>query len=172
MKNKNKHTKGFSLLEAVIALAIWMVLSLSVFLAWQHVSERSNALLARQNAFENARVSLDSLIVNIEIANSITLEIGRNYTLRQLTLWQRDLNGNARNYNFHFDASLRQSAPSFQHLRFGNQELASGIAQITIVPINDRRLHITITTGCEYPVILENSVDIRYKTLTVVRVGW
>ncbi|MCL2362890.1 MAG: type II secretion system GspH family protein [Defluviitaleaceae bacterium] len=163
---KKKTSRGFSLLEAVIALSIWMILSLSVFFIWQHVSERGTELLAQQNAFENARVALDALISNTEMARTIDLRVGRDSTLQRITLWQRAPDGNVHDFRFDFDVNAHPTNEAhFQRLRFGLQEIARGIAQITVQPIDGQRLLITVTTSCDYPIVLEGSVDIRYKNL-------
>ena len=164
-----KASRGFTLLEATIALSIWMLLSLGIILIWQHASSRSEALLSRQNAFENARGSMDAIIMNIQMAHTIRLEVGHDYTLERLTLTERDPQGRLHNYIFYFDINAPQGTPKFNRLEFGlNNEFASGIALVRIEPVGYRHINITIHTDCLYPVILEGSVDIRYKALTIV----
>jgi len=166
----SKDTKGFTLLEAVIALAVWMVLSISVIMIWHHVSERGTELLARQNAFENARVALDVLIVNIEMANNIQLTVGSGNTLRTLRVTQRRPTGHVWNYYFQFSPS----AGTRHRLQVGGNEIARDIEQIIIEPINNTRLRIVVTTICDCSptainrcaIILEGNVDIRYKRLS------
>jgi len=156
-----KSSKGFSLLEAVIAIAVWMVLSVSVLFVWHHISERSTELLARQSAFENARVALDALLINTEMAHIIRLTSRRDGTLQRLVLYQRNPDGIINDFIFTFNVNAQ---PGNQRLNFGGQELAGDIARIYVMPIGTR-LHITVITTCEYPIVLEGSVDIRYKTL-------
>ena len=172
---KKKTSAGFTLLEAVIALAVWMILSLSVFFVWQYTAERSNALIERQNAFENARMAMDGLIMNIQMAKEIQLLKWPNSDiLRRLTVTQlytsRDGNQRIHNYDFTFFINTTPTGNPTRHHRliFGTQEFASNIRTVWIIPINDNQtMHITIETGCEYPIFLEGSVDIRYKRLTI-----
>ena len=182
---KRKTSAGFTLMEAVIALGIWMIISVSVILIWQYTADRTNALLARQSAFENARGAMDILLVNIEMAKSIQLTVGRDYVLRNLTLPSYDAGGAPNDFEFDFDITLPPTAPRFRWLRFGNTELASNIAMVRVQPIGGQiaarpgsnfpvvfegmgeRMHVTVITGCEFPIILEGSVDIRYKELTI-----
>jgi len=174
MKNK-KISSGFTLLEAVIALAVWAILSASVIFMWQHVSNRSASLMAKQSALENARVAMDALIANIQRAWCITLNVGREYDLMQLSLQSFDTNNRPHRYNIVFNSRLTPSAETFQRLNFGGagNELASNIAMIRMWPVGElgreRHIHIIITTGCEIPIILEGSVDIRYKNFTFNR---
>jgi len=164
---KTKRTTGFTLIEAVIALAIWMILSVSVLFIWHHASTRTTAILARQNAFENARGAMDVLITNLQMAQSITLYVGPNYVLREMRLPGFNPDGNPNTYVFNFDVNLPPTAVRFQRLEFGSNELASNIAMVRIQPIGNNHIHITIETGCDYPIIIHGSVDIRYKNLTV-----
>jgi len=165
---KSKHKSGFTLLEAVIALAVWMVLSVSVLFAWNHISNRTVAVLDRQDAFENARGAMDVLITNLQMAKSITLTVGPDYDLRQLSLPSFNPDNIPHTYVFDFDINLAPTETRFRRLEFGQNELASNIAMIRIQPIAGRHMHITIKTGCEFPIIIEGSVDIRYKNLTVI----
>ena len=174
--SKKKASKGFTLLEAVIALAIWMVLSLSVVIIWQFSAERSNALIARQSAFENARGSMDALLMNIQMAHTIELNVDRDYNLQRIRLTQQ---GPLPNYYFHFNANARPHQYIYRRLVFGRtgnaaNYIADGIALVRIEPEfgYERYIHITIQTACEeYPVVLEGRVDIRYKRLTVNQPG-
>ena len=171
-----KRKAGFTLIEAVIALAIWMILSVSVIFVWQHVSSRTSALLARQNAFENARVSMDALIANLQMAQSITLYVvGDHYVLRQMTVPGIDANGRVNNFVFDFDCRLTSAATRYRRLEFGENELASNIAVVRVRPIgvrgHERHINITVETGCEFHIVLEGSVDIRYTNLIMTRLA-
>jgi len=165
-----KHTRGFSLMEAVIALSIWMILSMGVIVIWQHASSRAGALIERQSAFESTRSSLDALMVNIQMAQSIRLEVGPNYVLSSLTLTELNPQGLLHDYVFTFDINASPGTPKHHRLEFGlNNEFASGIALVRVEPVGDRHMHITIISDCEHAITLEGRVDIRYKQLTVVR---
>ena len=167
MDNK-KASKGFTLIEAIIALAIWMILSLSVVFIWQYTAQRTNALLERQSAFENARVSMDALLMNLQMAQTITLlvEDSTDYALRSLSLVEIDPNGNRHTYIFTFNPRLSPTATRYRQLLFGNAEFASNIAMIQVRP-RGQHMRVIVMTGCDDPIILEGSVDIRYKYLRV-----
>jgi len=171
MKTK-KTSKGFTLLEAVIALAIWSILSLSVIFVWQYTAERSSALIARQHAFENARGSMDVIIMNLQMARTIELTVGPNYTLQRLRVNGRRLVNNVpqwHNFEFTFNSSARPTDAIYRVLRFGGlNEFTAGIADIRVRPYGGT-MHITVVTACEYPIVLEGSVDIRHKALTFIQ---
>ena len=171
---RRKTSAGFTLLEAVIALAVWMILSISIFFVWQYTSERSRALLERQSAFENARGAMDILLVNLQMARSIQLYVLRDtdYTLRRLILPGYYASGlpTRTGFEFEFNINLPPTATTFRRLEFGGNELASNIALVRMQPVGGH-MRVTVKTGCEYPIILEGSVDIRYKDLTVTRLA-
>jgi len=181
-----KSSKGFTLLEAIIALSIWMLLSVSVIFIWQFTSDRTDALITRQGVFENARGAMDILIMNLQMAQSITLDVEPDYTLRTLTLTQRNPQGQWHEPRYRFDFILNPRWESHQRLNFGDNEFARGIAMIRMEPIGNSRMNIRIVTVCKClvppvsledceclvaPVIIEGSVDIRHKVLTVTGPG-
>ena len=164
----SRRTKGVTLLELTIAIAAWMILSLSVFLLWQHTSGTTVNMLTRQNAFENARASMDALTMNIQMANAITLETTGDNVLERLTLTERDPQGQLHNYVFDFNVNALPGTARYQVLRFGANEFASNIARIyvTYAP-SGRRMDISVKTGCDEPIVLHGSVDVRYKNITI-----
>ena len=176
---KTKKAGGFTLIEATIALALWLILSLGVFAVWQHSARTSANTLARQNAFENARAAMDIITMNLQMSRTIRLETTTNDTLRRLNMSQRDPDGILRNYDMTFNYNLPPGSLRHNRLEFGlitpgiqrtTNEMAENIADIRIIYIEGSRMEITITTACETnPVILEGSVDMRRKTITVVR---
>ena len=158
------------MLEVTIALAVFMVLSAGIFAVWRHSSNSAMHLLARQNAFENARGAMDALLMNIQMAKTIVLVTDRYDNLESLTLTERNPQGFLHNYIFQFDVNAAPGTTQHQRLRFGMQEFASNLAAIIItIGGNYQRMYITIITGCDYPIILYGSGDIRYKDVTVVR---
>lgn len=158
---------GFTLFEAVIALALWLILSLGIFLVWQHSALMGAELLERQSAFENARISMDALIMNFKLSRRITLYTDGNDVLQLLVLNQLNPQGRFKNYTFRFNANASLGTARHHRLDFGNNEFASNIAKIQIQYIKESRMQITITTGCPNPIILEGSVDVRYKDVVV-----
>ncbi|MCL2527684.1 MAG: hypothetical protein FWE42_04615 [Defluviitaleaceae bacterium] len=180
MNCNKKASSGVTLMEAVIGLSMWMILSLSVLFAWQHTSDRTAALLERQSTFENARGAMDFLITNIQMAHTIELEVGQNFTLRRITLSQLNPDEVPHEYSFFFDVNARRTDTwysqlqlglfdrAFPNRRIGRNEVASGIALVTVEPVGRRRMNVAITTNCEDAIFLESSVDIRYKNLIVI----
>ncbi|MCL2386264.1 MAG: hypothetical protein FWC89_01825 [Defluviitaleaceae bacterium] len=159
---------GLTLLEVVIAFALWIILSIGVFMVWQHSARAGTVLLERQDAFESARVAMDALIMNMQMARQITLQTDSNDILIQLSLIQNtDPSTNQEAYRFNFNVNASYGTANHNRLRFGDNEFASGIAEIRIYPV-DNRMRIIVTTACPEPIILEGSVDIRYKQVTII----
>jgi type II secretory pathway pseudopilin PulG len=166
----NKHKKknhGLTLLEAVIALALFLILLAGVFLVWNYSASSSATMLERQSAFENARVSMDALIMNIQLARRIELRTNSNDVLQRLILNQRDPSGNFRNYVFHFDANAEMLIFAESETPNASNEFASNISEIVIVYADESRMDITITTACPEPIVLQGSADVRYKDVVV-----
>jgi len=183
MRRKNKKSSGFTLLEATIALAIFLILSASVMTVFYNTSNATIFLRERQNTFEQARGSLDMLLINIQMAQSIVLHTDNYNTLITMTLYQRDPNGTLESYNFHFIAD-EQIISIGQRNR--SNEFARNIKNVEVVPnqkTNPHRLYITITAACrcyfhsgnycecatcECELIkLTGSVDVRHKSFQI-----
>ena len=163
-------TNSFTLLEVTITVALWMILSISALAVWQHAARSGGNIILRQSAFENARASMDALIINIQLASTIELITCHNNILQLLTLTERDPQGRLHNYTFRFDINAPPGAARHRRLIFGlNNEFASGIAKIQMSAANNSRMNILVKTDCEYPIILEGSVDIRYKSVTTIQ---
>jgi len=166
-KKDKQSTKGFTLIELIIALGVWMILSLSVFFIWQYTSSTVVNTITRQNAFENARASMDVLVMNIQLASAISLETDDNNILQRLTLTERNPQGQLHNYVFEFDINAPATALRRYRLIFGQNEFADHIGRIYITYIPGRRMDITVQTNCDEPVVLSSSVDVRYKDVVV-----
>ena len=163
--------KAYTLLEVVIALALWLILSTGIFLVWQHSALSGAHLLEQQNAFENARLSMDALIINFQLARKITLQTDSNNVLQLLTLNQRNPLGIFEDYVFRFNVNASPASAQYQRLEFGNNEFAANIAEIKIIYIDGNHMDITVTTGCDEPIVLHGSVDVSYKDVTVIGGG-
>lgn len=155
----SKCTKGVTLLELVIALGLWLILSAGVFFLWQHTSGSTENIMQRQAAFERARTAMDMMIANIEFSYRVTIRTDAQGRLN--TMVTRGYMGNVRhNYEFQF-------RPGYQDLRFNSaghfQMVATGISAIYVTYTNGRRINILIHTNCDEPVVLHGSVDVRYK---------
>ena len=154
--NKSCKNKGLTLLELVIALGLWAILSASVFFLWQHTSGSSLNMLERQSAFERARGSMDTLIINAQMADEIIIVANPQNQMERITFWGLNPSGQRNDYIFEF-------LPGTQVLRLGGQEFASNIAAIYVTHTPGRRMNFTIHTGCNEPIVLHSSVDVRYK---------
>ena len=156
-----KSHRGLTLLELTVALGIWLLLSTGVFALWRHTSNATLNTLSQQSALENARGAMDALVVNAQLAHTITLQHAPDgHMLSTLTLTERNPLGQLHNYVFDFN-------PHTHILRFGANEFASGIARIDVIYVKNRRLDIMIQTACFEPMVLHGSVDVRYKLVIV-----
>ena len=162
-----KAIAGVTLLELTIALAIWMLLSTGIFFLWQHTTTVTANTLTHQNAFENARAAMDGLIMNIQMAHTLTLETNPDGILQTLTMRQRNPQGQLRNYVMDFNVNALPGTARYQVLRIGENEFASGLARIYVNYVADRRFDITVRTACNEPIVLQGSVCARYKNVTV-----
>ena len=156
-------SKGVTLLEAVVAIAIWMVFSAGLFFFWQHVAAGSAGLVNQQNAFENARIAMDGLVTNIQLANEVELVTHPGDVLRTLTLRQLNPRGNLHSYVFRFNHLVVDGSPNQHRLLLGNNEFARGVKMIYITHVAGSHMDITIETPCDPPLVLKGSVDVRYK---------
>jgi prepilin-type N-terminal cleavage/methylation domain-containing protein len=168
--NKIPARAGFTLLEVTIALAVWLILSLGVLFAWRYVANASANIIARQNALENARISMDMMVMNIQLSDVIYLDThshgGHDHVLRRLVMPGLDAQGILRNYTFSFDITLPPTAVRHNRLELGGNELASHIALVRVIYIDGQRMDIEIRTDCAEPIVLEGSVCVRYKNVT------
>jgi len=166
-----KKKRGFSLLEVVAAAGLMMVLSIGLFALWQNSIQQTEAIRARQNAYENARIAVDGLLRNIQMAYIITLTVDSNDNLN--TLIARGINREDARHNFRFDFNINATPTMVQYYRrlvFGQNEFANGIASVVITvdcEIDPSRMYVTVTTLCE--IELHGSADVRYKDVTLLR---
>jgi len=161
-----KPTAGVTLLEMIIALGLWMILASGVFFAWQFAVQRSFELMAQQSALENARVTMDALKVNIQLARRIELPSAGTYllmTCQPSTASSRNcrLGGFWHDYRFELNSSLNQFRIGQPPNNFN--EMARYIGNIEIEYIDGSRLQITVQTTCDPPIILQSSVCVRGK---------
>ena len=163
--------RGFTLLEAVTALALWMVLTVGVLFLWQFTAKSSSEMIAGQSALENARIAMDLLVMNVQLADEVELRITRDGTLRSLRTYQLDPDYWRESYVFTFDPFTPQAEARRNMLLFGNNEAAREIQWIWIVPAEKLHFDITIRTTGDPPLTLTGSVDIRYKKVDVIYVN-
>jgi len=172
----SKSVNGFTLLELVIALGLWAILLSGIVGALWHTSNSATQLANRQNAMENARVALDTLTVNLQMAEEVFLYTAPNGRLHLLRAYQASpdrcpaiihencnpLNciGGFRRHGFEFRFN-----PTNSRLNFGgSNELASHLSEVKIVQQGDF-IHITIITDDTFsePITLYSVVDMRFR---------
>jgi len=162
---------GFTLLEMVVVAAISMILLVGASRLLWYTTHVSTGLLARHEALENARVAMDALTVNIQMAERITLNTDSDGMLRRLDLLQVSPENVDWEYTFRYDRDAPPGTPGYKRLNFsGFNELASHLSEIRLTVSSDRQLmHITITTDENFgePITLTGTVDIRYKVLII-----
>jgi hypothetical protein len=169
---------GATLLETVIALGVWFILSTAVIFAWQYVTNASARIIARNQAFENARFALDTMLMNIQLYDEINLTThtfgGYENVLVSLAIPRRVVQPSGGvvffSNTFFFDAGLPAG-----HVRRGRiersgpgNEMARHIALVRVIYVPGTRIDIIIKTDCEQPVILEGSACVRYKKVVAV----
>jgi len=154
MNEKSK--RGLTLLELVVALGLWLLLSTGVFFLWHHTSGSTTNILQRQSAFERARGAMDALITGIQMSSEIRLTTDEHNLLDSIVV--RGYNAQNELHDFIFEF-----LPNIQTLRFGGLEFSNNIAAIYIVYTTDRHMDITIYTTCQEPIVIHGSVDVRYK---------
>ena len=143
--------KGFTLIEAVMSLALFMILSFGMLLLWQHVSRSSQSAIRTQNVLDNLGFAMDGLLTNIEFSHTITLRTDSENRLLQLSLEGLSPGPTPRphTYNFTFYPNATSAQETiFNILRLGGQRYAYGIETIQIVNERNKRLDIKITSVC------------------------
>ena len=162
---------GFTLLEMVVAIAVWMILIAGASRLLWYTTHTSTGLLARQEALESARVAVDALTVNLQMAESIILHTDSDGMLRRLSLLQVAPTNNPAWFHFYYDRNAPYGTPKYKRLEFGgHNELASNLSAVKLILSADHSLiHIAVTTDERLgePVTLRSVVDIQYKSLTI-----
>lgn len=168
---------GVTLLEVVIALGVWLILSATVVFTWQYTANNAARIISRNHAFENARFAMDTMLMNIQLYDVIHIAThshgGHTDVLQSMAIPRTvvEPGGGVRRVNntFFFDAGLPAG-----HVRRGRiersgrgNELARHIALVRVIYIPNTRIEIIIKTDCEQPVIIEGSACARYKNVTV-----
>ena len=147
-KKSSDLNKGFTLIEAVMSLALFMILSFGVLLLWQHAARSAENAIRTQNALDNLNIAMNGLLANIELSHTIMLRTESQNVLEQLNLWGLDPHGRPHTYMFSFQRRALHSSAGYKSLRLGLQQYAYGIELIQIVNQNNKRLDITITSVC------------------------
>jgi prepilin-type N-terminal cleavage/methylation domain-containing protein len=167
VKLKSK-SGGFTLLEMVVTMAVWILLLAGASHLLLHTSQVSAGVLARQEALENARAAVDALTVNLQMAEEIVLLTDSDGMLRRVSWLQVSPRGLPEWFEFRYFPDAPPGTAQHNRLNFGNNELASHLSELRLTLSADRRLiHITVTSdeSLGEPITLTSTVDIRYKIL-------
>jgi len=174
-----KKRGGFTLLELIIALAIWTILTASVIQIVGYTSRSTARIIARQEAFENARVAVDSIVVNLQLADEIELYKDANYMLHRLRTRQDNTftrNGAHRHwFTFMYDQYAWPGSSMYKLLAFADggtaaNALATGITGVWVEHSEENNwMTVTVTAGdnLDIPITLTGKVDVRYKIVEV-----
>ncbi|MCL2707861.1 MAG: prepilin-type N-terminal cleavage/methylation domain-containing protein [Defluviitaleaceae bacterium] len=171
---RRKRQNGYTLIEAAVALALWLILAAGAGSALLYSARASERLVGSQEAFENARAALDAIITNIQLAETVRVETDSDGVLKKLTCTER--NGPAlHDYEFFFKREALPGEAKYHRLEFGlNDEFASHIESITVEYAGGDRITVGITTDQTFgePYTLTGSADVRYKkVIAQVKVG-
>ena len=159
--------KGFTLIEALISLALFMLLSTGLLLLWQHTASIASRALVKQNALDNLHIAMDGLTSNIQFSHSLTLTTDSRQRLRRLDMQGYNPRGQHHTYFFTFNPYARPQDAIYKSLFFGGQQFAYGIQTIRIIHVKNCRFEITIESSRVPGLSIEGSVDIRHKFVTV-----
>ena len=172
-------SKGFTLIEAITGLALFMILSIGVIFLWQHTSRNARSAIEIQNTLDHLGTAMEALIINIELSRSIILYTDNQDILRRLYLYGNNPQGARHTFLFEFNQHAQHSTPRYKSLFFGGQQHSYGIETVSILNIAGRRLDITISSVCKCPVTcagiskckssitISGSANIQHKHITV-----
>jgi len=160
--------RGYTLLEVVIALGIWMVLVTSVLSVWHYTALTTGRIITRQNAFENARIAMDMMLANIQYADEVFIQTVM-YKGDPNTLDTMRVSPTPGHFTFAFINTTHLNEERHNRLEFsgGGNEVARFLARVVVYYIEGERIEIIVTTTCDEPIVLQGSVCVRYK-----RVFW
>lgn len=161
---------GLTLIELIAAIAIWLVLFLSVSQLITHTARVSSYIIVNQNILENVRITLDALAVNIQMSDEIVLQTSTNGMLQLVTLYQIDPEQRRHPYQFRFDANLPYYHSRHGRLEIGSRntfnEFSSNLSEVRLeFCAYSQAIHITVSSVEYPPLTLTSTVDVRYKTI-------
>lgn len=167
--------EGFTLLELVVAIGLWMMLLLGASHLLWYTAETSAQMLRRHETLEAARVALDTLIVNLQMADEIRLRTEPCGTLINLATQQIDPEGADHFFGFTYN---RPTAAGYMRLESAGyicglgfrpafNEIASGLTELRLM-LSDcgNIIHISLRAeqGPGSSVSLSSAVNIEHKT--------
>lgn len=119
--------RGFTLVETLIAMALFSILSLSVWSIMNYASKSSDRTHAKIDAVENARIALDFMIDEIRRAKKIQIE---NFDDAD-TILGLDMDGDN-----HISLGTGDVKFSFDHhiIKYNNVELVHNVQSVFFDP--------------------------------------
>lgn len=157
---------GFTLIEALMSLALFSLLLLGLMFLWSRQTESASEAVRAQRALDNIGIAMDGLIRNIEFSHSIELRADSGGVLLRLSLEGLNHNLAPHTYHFTFDPAAQPHEARHKSLMLGGQQYAYGIEAIRIVNVENRRFDITVTSDCETPRTISASVCVMHRNVT------
>jgi hypothetical protein len=153
---------------------------MSAFKLQAHTSSAAAKTAVRDELFASAHIAMDTLVANIQLADTITLILYPSGTLQKMTT-------NAHNdMEFIYSIDLLSNNASYHRLQMDNNELASNLADIrislegsiitiyiltddhiTVNRVDDGIPYIKYNTMKTQPVELMASVNVSGKSVTI-----
>lgn len=148
---------GFTLIELLVVISVFTILLYGVSRLLIHTTEQSARITAQQESLESARIAVDALTVNLQMADEITLHTYADGALRRIYLFQIDSAGLRHRFVFTNNRTANR-------LLFSGNELASNINDVRL-SVDGGLMHIAVTAGeaLGESITLTGTVDIRYK---------
>jgi len=154
---------GFTLLELVVALSLLMLLTIGAAQLLQQGTAVSTQLLDRQEAMEQARTALDSLVIHLQLADQIqTFQTQPSGRLTILTT--RQINPSGVPWPFSFTLGYDAGTSAYRLNADGGQMRAQFLDEVQLVRDGDL-IFVTVTASLNQsgPVTLTGVVDMRYR---------
>ena len=158
--------KGFTLIEMVVALAIFTILGFAGISLLIYVSETSEKIAFQNELLEHARIALSFMVEQIRISEAFQLVTDSEDSLIRLVCYS-GLEGHV----FSFDKHLLTESARYGQILFGENELASYIADVKVT-IDGSRMEIRIITHSKAselssvqvePIDILRKISLRYK---------
>lgn len=137
---------GFTLLETIIALSLFMLITLSIANLLDFSSRRMERISIQSELLENARISLDMMSVYIRSADSTVIAIDtRTNSVTRISITNIISKTQTETREFQYYPRLTGINQYYHWLWFGGNELATNIADIR-ARLDGDILSLTVTT--------------------------
>jgi len=145
MNTLMKNSNGFTLMEAVISLAAFMIVTLAAINLNAYATVTVERIQVRAELLENARIAMDMMTTYLKAAEGGTIVSGRLGVFR-MTL--SGVRGAVNNPEFIHNSTANPSQTGeYRRLNFGGNELASYIVRVTANLDEDNILTLTVITA-------------------------